>query len=83
MTSLLVLTLAGSLFSVATPTATYPHPAARASQPMQTARLTRQWVADGRGQVWRPEVAPANAPAAPATPAARPPQVHTFASLGK
>jgi hypothetical protein len=79
MTSLAVLTL-GSLLSVATPTATYSHPAARASQPVQTAHLTRQWVADGRGQVWRPEAVPVNVQAAPT---ARPPQVHTFASLGK
>ena len=80
MTSLAVLSLAGSLFSVATPTATYPHPAVRASQPTQTAHLTRQWVADGRGQVWRPAPAPANTQPASTvqTPTAR-----TFASVGK
>ena len=54
MMTLAVLSLAGSLFSVATPTATYPHPAVRPSQPTQVAHLTRQWVADGRGQVWQP-----------------------------
>jgi hypothetical protein len=80
MMTLAVLSLAGSLFSVATPTATYPHPAVRASQPTQMAHLTRQWVADGRGQVWRPAPAPANTQPASTvqTPTAR-----TFASVGK
>jgi hypothetical protein len=81
MTSLAVLSLAGSLFSVATPTATYPHPAVRASQPTQTAHLTRQWVADGRGQVWRPEIVPAKAQ--PVAPTAPTPQARTFASVGR
>ena len=80
MTSLAILSLAGSLFSVATPTATYPHPA-RASQPTQVAHLTRQWVADGRGQVWRPEIVQAKAEQA--APTAGTPQVHTFLSVGK
>jgi hypothetical protein len=79
MTSLALLTL-GSLLSVATPTATYSHPSVRASQPVQTAHLTRQWVSDGRGQVWRPEPVRASAPA---TPAAARPRVQTFASLGR
>ncbi len=81
MTTLAALILTGSLLSVATPTATYSHPAARANQPTQVAHLTRQWVADGRGQVWRPEVVPAKAPAV--APTARTPQVRTFASLGR
>jgi hypothetical protein len=82
MLSLSILSLAGSLFAVATPTASYPHPAARASQPTQIAHLTRQPVSDGRGQVWRPEeVVPAKA--TQAAPTAQTPQVHTFASVGK
>jgi hypothetical protein len=81
MMTLAVLSLAGSLFSVATPTATYPHPAARASQPTQVAHLTRQWVADGRGQVWRPEIVPAKAQQA--APTAPTPQARTFASVGR
>jgi hypothetical protein len=79
MTSLAVLSLAGSLFSVATPTATYPHPAVRASQPTQVAHLTRQWVADGRGQVWRPAPAPAQQP----TSTVQTSTARTFASVGK
>ena len=60
MMTLAVLSLSGSLFfSVATPTATYPHPAVGPSHPTQVAHLTRQWVADGRGQVWRPAPEPA------------------------
>jgi hypothetical protein len=80
MTTLAVLSLAGSLFSVATPTATYPHPSARVSQPTQTAHLTRQWVADGRGQVWRPAPAPAQPQP---TPTVQTPTARTFASVGK
>jgi hypothetical protein len=81
MTSLVILSLAGSLFSVATPTATYPHPTVRPSQPAQVAHLTRQWVSDGRGQVWRPEIVPAKGQQA--APTAPTPQVHTFLSVGK
>jgi hypothetical protein len=79
MMTLAALSLTGALFSVATPTATYPHPAGRTSQPTELAHLTRQWVADGRGQVWRPAIIPATAPAATA------PQkpVRTFASVGR
>jgi hypothetical protein len=80
MTSLAVLSLAGSLFSVATPTATYPHPAVRASQPTQVAHLTRQWVADGRGQVWRPAPAPAQPQP---TSTVQTSTARTFASVGK
>jgi hypothetical protein len=78
MMTLSVLSLAGSLFAVATPTANYRHPAVHATQPTQVVRLTRQWVADGRGQVWRP--APANA-----TPPASAPvtQARTFLSVGR
>jgi hypothetical protein len=80
MMTLAVLSLAGSLFSVATPTATYPHPAVRANQPTQMAHLTRQWVADGRGQVWRPEAVPAKAQP---TSTVQTPTARTFASVGK
>ena len=80
MMTLAVLSLAGSLFSVATPTATYRHPPVRASQPTRTAQLTRQWVADGRGQVWRPAIAPAQAQPAPTVHA---PTARTFASVGR
>jgi hypothetical protein len=81
MMSFAILSLAGSLFAVATPTATYRHPAVQASQPTQVARLTRQWVADGRGQVWRPEIVPAKAPqAGPSAPVT---EARTFASVGR
>jgi len=79
MMTLAVLSLAGSLFvSVATPTATYPHPAVGPSHPV--AHLTRQWVADGRGQVWRPAPEPAQ-PQPKST--AQAPTARTFASVGK
>lgn len=80
MMTLSVLSLAGSLFAVATPTANYQHAAVHVSQPTQVAHLTRQWVADGRGQVWRPEVAPANA-APPASTSVT--QARTFLSVGR
>jgi hypothetical protein len=80
MMTLSILSLAGSLFAVATPTATYPHPAAHASQPAQLAHVTRQSVSDGRGQVWRPEVVAAEPTPAPTTWT---PHVHTFLSVGK
>ncbi len=77
MTTLAILSLAGSLFAVATPTSTYVHPAVCAARPTQAAHVTRQSVSDGRGQVWRFDAVPAKAPSAPA------PAAHTFASLGK
>jgi hypothetical protein len=80
MVTLSALSLAGSLFMVATPTATYPHPAARASQPTQMAHLTRQWVSDGRGQVWRPAPAPAKTQS---TSTVQTSTARTFASVGK
>jgi|HubBroStandDraft_3_1064219.scaffolds.fasta_scaffold688832_1 hypothetical protein len=82
MITFAVLSLAGSLFSVATPTATYPHPAVHQSQPTQIAHLTRQWVADGRGQVWRPEVVPAKAQPT-STSTVQLPTARTFASVGR
>jgi hypothetical protein len=82
MLSLSILSLAGSLFAVATPTASYPHPVARASQPTQIAHLTRQPVSDGRGQVWRPEEV-VSAKTTQTAPAAQTPPVRTFASVGR
>jgi hypothetical protein len=82
MMSLAMFSLAGSLFAVATPTATYRYSAAHASQPVQVAHLTRQWVADGRGQVWRPEIASTRGSQEPALPAPTR-QAHTFLSVGR